>query len=222
VLLLTWADDIVRARPTVLWTVSAGRKYLSLVCVLCVFGMLYGGVMGSYAWLFGQRWLQVVYSAVKVPILLMVTSGLSLPFFFVVNSLYGLRDDFGKVLRALLATQAGVTVILASLSPLTIVWYLSCENYRAAILFNALMFAVASVSAQLVLRQFYRPLIEKNPMHQRLLKLWITLYGFVGIQMGWTLRPFIGSPNAPTQFFRDQAWGNAYLELYKIITGLFG
>lgn len=220
-MLLTWADDIVRARPTVLWTVSTRPKYLPLVCVLGIFGMIYGGVMGSYAWIFGQKFLQVVYSAVKVPILLMVTSGLSLPFFFVVNSLYGLREDFGKVLRALLATQAALTVILASLSPLTILWYLSCDNYRAAILFNALMFAVASVSAQLVLKQFYRPLIAKNPMHQRLLRLWIAIYGFVGIQMGWTLRPFIGSPTAPTQFFRDQAWGNAYLELYRIITGLF-
>ncbi len=221
-MLLTWADDILRAKMLVLDGGSTRQRLATLAAVLCVFGMTYGGVMGCYAGIFGGKLLQIVYSAVKVPMLLMITFGLSLPFFYVVNSLYGLRDDFGKVLRALLATQAGVTVILAALSPLTIVWYLSCENYRAAILFNALMFATASISAQLVLKRFYRPLIETNPMHLRLLRLWITIYGFVGIQMGWTLRPFIGSPNSPTQFFRDEAWGNAYLQLYRIITGLFG
>ena len=221
-MLLTWADDILRAESVVLEGGSNRKKLLSLAIVLCAFGMTYGGVMGSFAGVFGQRFLQVVYSAVKVPILLMVTFGLSLPFFFVVNSLYGLRDDFGKILRALLATQAGVTVILASLSPLTVLWYVSFDNYRAAVLFNTLMFAAASVLAQFILKRFYRPLIEKNPMHLRLLKLWITIYGFVGIQMGWTLRPFIGSPNSPTQFFREEAWGNAYLELYRIITTVFG
>ncbi len=221
-MLLTWADDILRAESIVLEGGSNRRRLLGLAVVLCVFGMTYGGVMGSFAGVFGQRFLQVVYSAVKVPLLLMVTFALSLPFFYVVNSLYGLREDFGKVLRALLATQAGVTVILASLSPLTILWYVSFDNYRAAVLFNTLMFAAASVLAQFILKRFYRPLIEKNPMHLRLLKLWITIYGFVGIQMGWTLRPFIGSPNSPTQFFRDEAWGNAYLELYRIITSVFG
>lgn len=220
-MLLTYADNILRAGPLVLELgPPARRKWIYLLGVLCVFGMLYGGVMGSYALIFGGRILQVVYSAVKVPMLLLVTSGLSLPSFFVVNSLYGLRSDFGRVLRALLATQAALTVILASLSPLTLLWYASCDNYRAAILFNALTFAVASISAQLVLKQLYRPLIAKNPMHLRLLKAWIVIYGFVGIQMGWTLRPFIGSPNAPTQFFRQEAWGNAYLELYRIIVGL--
>ncbi len=51
------------------------------------------------AGLTGQRLLQVVYSAVKVPFLLMATFVLSLPSFFVVNTLLGLRSDFARVLR---------------------------------------------------------------------------------------------------------------------------
>ena len=31
---------------------------------------------------------------------------------------------------------------------------------------------------------------------------WVTVFGLVGAQMGWVLRPFIGSPNLPFQFFR--------------------
>lgn len=220
-MLLTWADDILKGNPAVLQSFSTRQRLLHLGITVAVFGMIYGGVMGSYAGVWGERFLQVVYSAVKVPILLLVTFGLSLPFFFVVNSLYGLREDFGKACRALLAAQAGITVILASLAPVTVLWYVSYDNYRAAILFNAFMFAVAGISAQLILRQFYRGLIAKNPMHRQLLKAWLVIYGFVGIQMGWTLRPFIGDPDSPTQFFRHEAWGNAYIELYRIITQVF-
>jgi len=31
---------------------------------------------------------------------------------------------------------------------------------------------------------------------------WIVVFGLVGAQMGWVLRPFIGSPNQPFQWFR--------------------
>jgi hypothetical protein len=41
------------------------------------------------------------------------------------------------------------------------------------------------------------------------------IYAFVGIQMGWVLRPFIGQPGVPTTFFRPGAWGNAYVELWE-------
>ena len=31
---------------------------------------------------------------------------------------------------------------------------------------------------------------------------WVIVFGLVGAQMGWVLRPFIGSPELPFQFFR--------------------
>jgi hypothetical protein len=42
-----------------------------------------------------------------------------------------------------------------------------------------------------------------------MLRIWIIIYVFVRIQMGWVLRPFIGNPRAPVQFFREGAWSNA-------------
>lgn len=33
---------------------------------------------------------------------------------------------------------------------------------------------------------------------------WIVLFGLVGAQMGWVLRPFIGSPNSPFEWFRPR------------------
>ena len=221
-MILLEADDILRARS---WAVGEGqtaRRLVRLCLLIVVFGIIYGAVMGSFGGVFGRRFLQVVYSAAKVPLLLMLTFALSLPSFFVINTLLGLRSDFTYAVRALVATQAGLTIILASFAPFTVLWYASFVNYRAAILFNAVMFGTASISAQWLLRRFYEPLIRRNRQHRLMLRGWLVIYAFVGIQMGWVLRPFIGNPNSPTQFFREEAWGNAYVRLAQIIIHLFG
>lgn len=199
---------------------SRSGHFLSLILT---FGLFYGGVMGTYGGAQADRLWQVVYSAAKVPLLLLATFLLSLPSFFVLNALLGLRNDFERVAAALLATQAGLTVILASLAPLTAFWYVSGSDYQPAILFNGLMFAVASVTAQWLLRREYRPLISRHPAHRWMLRTWVFIYVFVGIQMGWVLRPFIGNPTAPVQFFREDSWSNAYVVvaqmIWRVLTG---
>jgi hypothetical protein len=216
------ADDLLRGKPSTARGTSTERDPMlgSLVVAVMVFGMFYGGVMGSYGGVNGWRLWQAVYSAVKVPFLMGATFLLSLPSFFVLNTLMGLRDDFPRVVRALISTQAGLTVILSALAPLTAFWYVSGSDYVPAILFNGMMFAVASFSAQIVLRRLYAPLIGRNARHRYLLRSWIVIYVFVGIQMGWVLRPFIGDPEAPVQFFREGGWSNAYVFVLEMIWGL--
>jgi hypothetical protein len=189
----------------------------SLILAIVVYGMFYGAVMGSYGGMSGLRFWQAVYSAVKVPFLMISTFLLSLPSFFVLNTLLGLRDDFPRVVRALISTQAGLTVILSALAPFTAFWYISGSDYEPAILFNGMMFAVASFSAQWMLRREYAPLIRSNPRQRWMLRTWIIIYIFVGIQMGWVLRPFIGNPRAPVQFFREGSWSNAYEVVLQMI-----
>ena len=137
-----------------------------------------------------------------MPLLLLATSVIALPSFFVLNTLFGLRRDFVQAVRALLATQAGLAIILASLAPFTAFWYASSGDYPAAIRFNALMFASGSIGAQWLLRGYYQPLIRRNPRHRWMLYTWMVVYIFVGIQMGWLLRPFVGTPGKHVQFFR--------------------
>ena len=97
------------------------------------------------------------------------------------------------------------------------VWYLSSADYQLALLFNALMFGVASFAAQVVVRRYYGPLIRRSTRHRQLLRVWLLLYVFVGIQMAWVLRPFIGDPRLPVAFFRAEAWGNAYVVVARLV-----
>ncbi len=210
-------DDFLRGRGAFAPEAPlAGRlRWLVILVVTC--GPLYGAIMGTYSGLAPGRFHQLLYSGVKVPLLLLATFLLCLPSFFVINTIAGLREDFGRVLRAVIGTQSCVTVVLASLAPLTVVWYLSSADYKLALLFNALMFGVASVAAQVVVRRYYDPLIRRSPRHRQLLWVWFLLYTFVGIQMAWVLRPFIGDPRLPVAFFRSEAWGNAYVVVAQLL-----
>ena len=205
------ADSLLRAEP------ARETPWRWRLTALVVFGAFYGTVMGSYSQDGGVRPLQMVYSGLKVPLMLTASFALSLPTFFVVNTLLGLRGDFPRVVAALTTTQAGLTVILASLAPITGFLYISGLDYRKAILLNGLMFAAASFGAQAILRRSYRELIAARPIHRQALRAWLVVYVFVGVQMAWILRPFIGDPYQPTQFFRQEGFSNAYVAVAEMI-----
>jgi hypothetical protein len=207
-------DEVLRGGTA---SVTPHHSLRRLVFIIFFYGIFYGAVMGTYGGLGGTRVLQPVYSGLKVPMLLLVTFVLSIPSFYVLNMLLGLGADFPDVVRALVAAQAVLTIVLVSLSPFTLLWYTSFTGHDGAILFNAFIFFVASLSAQWILRRYYKPLIARHPRHQWLLRLWLVIYAFVGIQMGWVLRPFIGEPHLPTTFFRPDSWGNAYLYVAEAI-----
>ena len=215
-------DDLLRGRAEITRPGGHARAVAWLAVQVFVFGIVYGAVMGTFGGVLGERVWQVVFSAAKVPLLLLVTFMLGLPSFFVLNTLYGLRADFGEAMRALLAAQAAMTLILASLAPMTALWYASSEDYPLALLFNGMMFAVATFAAQWLLRKFYRPLLVRRPRHRWLLRTWLVIYTFVGIQMAWVLRPFVGALDQPVQFFREDSWSNAYVVVIRLVWGLIG
>ncbi|MEW6160858.1 MAG: hypothetical protein AB1813_25800 [Verrucomicrobiota bacterium] len=182
---------------------------------------IFGAVMGTFSGLAPGHFIQIALSAIKVPLLLLGSLTLCLPSFFVLNTLFGLRRDFSEAWRAIVMSQTALALVLCSLSPLTTVWYASSGSYRAAVLFNAVLFAMSSGSAQLLLHRLYQPLIRRNSKHRALLRVWLGIYIFVGIQLGWVLRPFVGDPAAPVQWFREDAWGNAYVTVAQLLWNLF-
>ncbi|TWG22069.1 hypothetical protein FHX75_12589 [Micromonospora palomenae] len=61
---------------------------------------------------------------------------------------------------------------------------------------------------------------EQRPASMTLLYVWILLFGFVGTQLAWTLRPFVGSPGEDFALFRSIE-GNFYAEILRTIGNLF-
>lgn len=194
--------------------------YFRLAVLTIVLGGVYGAVMGTYD-LSADRTTQILFSAIKVPLLLAGTFAICLPSFFVFNTLLGLRNDFPAAARAVMTSQAALTAVLASLAPYTAFIYFNTNYYRAAVMFNGLMFGIAIIAAQIVLLRLYRPLIAWNERHRVLVVMWLLMYVFVGIQVAWILRPFIGNPGMDVQFVRAESFENAYVGLAKLIANFF-
>ncbi|HUV40071.1 MAG TPA: hypothetical protein VMY39_10675 [Planctomycetota bacterium] len=56
---------------------------------------------------------------------------------------------------------------------------------------------------------------------RRLFKVWLVIYAVVGAQMSWVLRPFIGAPNLPFEWFRDRQ-SNFFLDVLLTIERFLG
>jgi hypothetical protein len=206
---LRWCDRQI-ADALVGTTSLPRRRQIAWALLTAV---VYGIAMGAS----DARPLQMCYSALKLPLLLGVTFLISLPSFYVINSIAGVGRDFGRVVSGLLASQAVLTVVLCSFAPVTVFWYASSPGHEWNLLFNAMLFATASVAGQFALRRHYAPLIASAPVHVRLMKVWLLVYAFVGIQIAWVLRPFVGDPSRPTQFLRDDPWTNAYVWVARMV-----
>ena len=184
-----------------------------LAVVLLVGGFVHGAVMGS----FDLRLLQPLYSGLKVPLLLAIATLVSLPSFLVINTVLGLREDLGAACRGVLASQATVAIALASMSPVIVLVYLSIDHYRTAIVLNGAIFAAATAAGQVTLNKHYAALIARDRLHHLGRSTWVVLYVFVAVQAAWVLRPFIGTPGLPSQFFREDPWSNAYVVVGRYV-----
>ncbi len=60
------------------------------------------------------------------------------------------------------------------------------------------------------------PVRAERGSSMTLLYIWILLFGFVGTQLGWTLRPFFGSPGEPFGLFRHIS-GTFYADIFSTI-----
>jgi hypothetical protein len=65
------------------------------------------------------------------------------------------------------------------------------------------------------------PVRAPQPTSMALLYIWILLFGFVGTQLAWTLRPFFGDPGQPFSLFRHIS-GTFYSDILHTISRLAG
>ena len=207
---------------------SGGRGELSrlegplVAVVVALTGGTYGAIMASFGGFSGDRGWMILFGAIKVPLLFSATLLLAIPSFYLLNVLLGVAGEFRRVWRALVDYQISVALQLAALAPVTLLVNLVESDYRVAQAWSTLLFAVASWNGRLGLLRAYSELERRNMAHRLLRRVWFVLYAFIGIQMAWDLRPFVGNPELAVTFFRDDI-GTAYVEVPRVLwEALFG
>ncbi len=124
-----------------------------------------------------------------------------------------------------MASMAMISVMLFGFAPVTLFFRLSINDFN---FFRLLNIVVLSLTGVIGIKFFYRSMMsliaqedKSSPNRHKLITAWLFLYGFVGSQLGWTLRPFFSSPNSPFALFREIE-SNFYVEVVQIVGNLFG
>jgi len=249
---------------------------------------VYGAVLGSF-----HSALMALTSAVKLPLLFLVTLAICLPTLYLFNLVFGARLSIRQSL-ALVMVALTVTAMLAlAFAPISLFFLITAPDYA---FFKLLNVAILALSALVGLRfltggmkvlnqhgllsaaparpveapvspavgpataapgappapaetgaasvaaspapaavalaphphpytqQFPHPRpvrqSEPTPPSMTLLYIWILLFGFVGTQLAWTLRPFFGDPGRPFSLYREID-GNFYAEIFRTLSHLF-
>jgi hypothetical protein len=189
----------------------------------------YGAAMGW--WRDPQ---QALYVAIKFPLIILLTvignallNGMLAP-------LLGLNIPFRQSFSAILMSFTVASAILGAFSPLMafMVWNappfspesIHGPTYNLIKLANVVVIAFAGTTGNTRLFQLLVQLGGNRTVALRVLLVWLAGNLFLGSQLSWILRPFIGSPNLPVEFFRATAlhgnfYENVFQSLRQIIYG---
>jgi hypothetical protein len=168
-----------------------------------------------------------------VPALFFLALLVTFPSLYVFNALVGSRLELWPLLRLMVASLAVMLAVLASFGPIVAFFSVCTTSYGFMILLNVAAFALAGALGLKFLHQTLQRLttasvepartstVETGAVdlgaldpapgphlltaHVRTVFVtWMLLFGLVGSQMAWVLRPFVGDPERPFTWFRER------------------
>ena len=188
-----------------------------LTCVLTIAAgcALYGGVVGLW-----RAPLQAVYTAIKMPLLIFLTCGGNALLNGLLAQVLGSGLSFRQTSLAILMSFTIAALVLAALSPVAFFIYLNTPaltsdargtGHSLTLLCDVLFIAYAGVVANRRLLRLLERRCETPSAARRIFWCWLVGNLFLGAQLSWVLRPFIGTPGLAIEFLRDDPLrGNFY------------
>jgi hypothetical protein len=217
------------AQPIQAWIAERSAARMFVYTLVIVAGTAaFGAAIGSW-----RDPMQAVFSAVKFPLILLLTAigngllnGMLAP-------LLGTNISVRQSLSAVFMSFTIAAAVLGACSPL--MWFVVWNSPRFEggtngtfttqsfffVLLVAVM-AVAGVAGNVRLLQLLRRLSGTREAAWRTLSAWLLLNLLLGGQLAWNLRPFVGAPHLPVEFLRATAFeGNFFEGLYRHLKQLF-
>ncbi len=203
------------------------RRFAFHVGVIVLGAGLYGAAMGW--WRDPQ---QALYVAIKFPLIILLTTIGNALLNAMLAPLLGLNIPFRHSFSAILMSFTAACAILGAFSPLMafMVWNappfspetVQGATYNLIKLANVAVIAFAGITGNARLFQLLARLGGSRVVAWRVLFAWLAVNLFLGSQLSWILRPFIGAPNLPVEFFRRTALhGNFYENVFQSVQQIF-
>lgn len=173
-------------------------------------------LFGAWTGLYAMTLAQFLASAIKAPLLLLGTTVVCFPTFFMVQ--YVLAPRALSLRAATLLQASTVAVIGGAWSVVALpcsLFLANSENHSAAKWLVALVAAFGGVLGMLWFARGFRNATSSATRRGTfaLLLPYCVLYGLVGAQLAWSLRPFLGAPSLGFALFRPMG-GNLLENLF--------
>lgn len=211
-------SDRERFFEEVVEDVALHSKLRYAVLTIVAFSGFFGAVAGAYS---GPA--QAASAAIKLPFLFFATFTVCFPAFYVVQVLVGSRLRLMQVIVLVLGALALTSILLAAFVPITAFFLVTGANYYFQHLLNIAIAGVAGLFGMYALHDGLSVVCEKRGVYPRkaltIMRAWALLFAFVGIQLAWTLRPFLGDRNQPFQVF-GKYQGNFYAAIIYAVNKL--
>lgn len=226
-------DGLLRRRESYFETIFKGQEVGPLIrwslLATILLSALYGLTMGAASFAnadWGVAFAQSASAAVKVPLLFLISLLVTFPVLYFVIVLMGSRLSFSQTLALILLAVTMNAILLAGCAPIVLFFIFTGSGYTFIKFLHVLIFGFSGAWAMMALWQGLRSMCEKSDLYPkqavRILQVWILVFGFVGTQMAWSLRPFIGDPDQEFQIFRKNQGSNIYFSLWKSLGGEIG
>ena len=176
-----------------------GAYTFALILATFLFSALYGAILGMY-----KPGLQILYAAVKVPIVVLGSAALCTPTFYVFNSILGSRLSFRQSFATILLLAASASLVLVAFAPIG--WFFTVSTkggFFLAILHLSFFLLAAFYGMRIVcVARKYMNYIDhtQTAIHGGFLFAWFLILIFVGLQMAYFMRPLM----EPGDFFTGE------------------
>ncbi len=174
--------------------------------------------------------LQAAYTAIKMPLLIFLTCGGNALLNGLLAQVLGSGLSFRQTSLAILMSFTIASLVLAALSP--VAFFISSTRRRSpppraapgtasrccATCFSS---PTPASSRTGVCCACWSAAAKRDPAARRVFWSWLAGNLFLGAQLSWVLRPFIGTPGLAIEFLRDDPMrGNFYESVFHALRHL--
>jgi hypothetical protein len=210
------------------WSECWSAKRFALHITVIILGAgFYGAAMGW--WRDPQ---QAFYVAIKFPLIILLTTMGNALINGMLAPLLGLNIPFRQSFSAIVMSFTIASAILGAFSPLIafMIWNappmsaqaVSMPAYNLIKLTHVAVITFAGSTGNARLFQLLVRLGGSRAVAFRVLFAWLSGNLFLGSQLSWILRPFIGLPSLPVEFIRTGALhGNFYENVFNSLLQVF-
>lgn len=191
----------------------------SQVILIVCFAFMYGVVMGSY-----NSMMQAFSSGLKLSGLIFLTLLICFPSFYIVQLVLGSKVKMKQLAVMMLSGFLMTTTIMLAFVPIVLLFQLSSDNYHFLKLLHMVVVMFSGFFGMKAILGALKNSFAATGVYPKIglkaFQIWVIIFAFVGIQLAWNLRPFIGDKGLPFEWFRMGTQGNFYSNMAKSIANM--